>query len=196
MKRNAIFALAGAGIAAPLLFAAPSRLAETERYKIDASHTSVIYAVKHLNTSIFRGRFNEIEGTLVVDPKNPEGSSIELSIPTASIDSNNEKRDQHLKSPDFFNAKQFPKITFKSTKVKAGAEGKLEIAGDLTLHGVTKSITVHAIHVGSGKDPWGGTRTGYDTSFRIKRSDFGMKFMLDGIGDEVDIAVGIEAIKE
>lgn len=195
MKRFTIITLAAAAIAAPILLASPTRPAETEKYKIDSTHSTVVYAVKHMNTSIFRGRFNMIEGSVSVDPKNPEGSSIEISIPTESIDSNNGKRDQHLKSADFFNAKQFPAITFKSTKIKAGAEGRLEITGDLTLHGVTKSITAQATHVGSGKGK-GGAVTGYDASFKIKRSEFGMNFMLDGIGDDVEILIGIEAKKE
>jgi polyisoprenoid-binding protein YceI len=176
--------------------APPARPGGDGAFQIDAVHSSVNFRVKHLGVSYNYGRFNSISGTVNFDEKAPEKSSIEVEIKSESVDTNNPGRDKHLKSPDFFNAKQFPTITFKSTSVKKTADRMLEVTGDLTLHGVTKSIKANAEMVGSAKDPrGGGLRTGFDAMFKVKRSDFDMKFMLDGIGDEVDIHMGLEAVR-
>ena len=113
-----------------------------------------------------------------------------------SIDTHNAKRDQHLKSPDFFNAKQFPAITFKSKQVKKSSKDTYEVTGDLTIHGVTRPVTVKVTNTGSGKDPMGANRIGFETIFTIKRSDFGMKFMLGPVSDEIRLIVSIEGIRQ
>jgi polyisoprenoid-binding protein YceI len=172
-----------------------SALQAADTFEIDPVHSSVLFKVRHLNVADFYGRFNEIKGTVSFDKDSPEKSSVTAEVPIESVDTHNDKRNQHLKSPDFFNAKQFPNISFKSTKVeKAGDDFK--VTGDFTLHGVTKSITVEFEKVGEGKGMQGEFRAGGKTEFKIKRSDYGMNFMLNGIGDEVEITISLEGVKK
>ncbi|HVR76713.1 MAG TPA: YceI family protein [Planctomycetota bacterium] len=176
--------------AALALLALPARAAET--HQIDTVHSAVLFKVKHLEVGYSYGRFNDISGTIVLDDADPAKSTAEITIKAESIDTANAKRDTHLKSPDFFNVKQFPLITFKSKKVKKGADGKLEAEGALTLHGVTKDVTLLVERVGSAKDPRGGAKTGFHTVLKLKRSDFGMKFMVGPLGDEVEVTISLE----
>lgn len=168
--------------------------ADPENYKIDNSHSAVMFRIKHLGVSYCYGRFNEVEGRISL--AGDEGNSLEVSIKADTIDSNDKKRDDHLRGPDFFNTKQFPTITFKSKEFKKTSENKYKVTGDLTLHGVTKSVSTELEHVGSGKDPWGGQRTGFEGSFEIKRSEYGINFMPGGLGEDVRILVAIEGIKQ
>jgi polyisoprenoid-binding protein YceI len=177
----------------PLTGLLPRAAADT--YRVDGVHSSVIFRVKHLGVGYFYGRFNDLSGTVVVDDKNPANSSFELRVKADSVDTNNAKRNQHLKGPDFFNAKEFPAITFRSKQVKALGDKKFEVTGDLTLHGVTKSITVKLNRVGTGPDPFGTHRTGFETNFIIHRSDFGMNFMPQALGDDIWLLVGFEAVR-
>lgn len=191
--KTRLFALTGL-CCVPFLVS-PSLSSDSGKYEIDAGHSSVIFGIKHANAGNFRGRFNEFEGNLNIDEAKPENCSVEFSIVANSVDTANEKRDQHLRSPDFFNVKQFPKITFKSTKVKSAGEGKYEITGDLAFHGVTKSITASATKIGAAKGQ-GGYRIGYDVTFKISRSEFGVKYMPEGLGDDVHLLLGIEGVRE
>ncbi len=188
-----LFALTGL-FCVPFLVS-PSFPTDSGEYKIDAGHSSIIFGIKHANAGNFRGRFNEFEGNLNIDEEKLENSSVEISINANSVDTANEKRDQHLRSPDFFNVKQFPKIIFKSTKVKLAGEGKYEISGDLTFHGVTKSVTANATKIGAAKDR-GVYRIGYDVTFKISRSEFGVKYMPEGLGDDVHLLLGIEGVRQ
>lgn len=167
-----------------------------ETYKVDPVHSSFLFRVKHFNAGYFYGRFNEATGTVVIDEANPAKSSVEIQVKVESIDTNDVKRDQHLKSPDFFNAKQFPTITFKSKQVKPSGKDTYEVTGDLTLHGVTRTVTAKVTRTGGGKDPFGKFRIGFETVFTIKRSDFGMKFMLGPVSDEIRLIVSIEGIRQ
>jgi polyisoprenoid-binding protein YceI len=126
--------------------------ASADEYQVDNKHSTVIFRVKHLGVSYFYGRFNQIEGRITFDEADPTSFVLDVEIKVESIDTNDQRRDEHLKGPDFFNAKQYKTITFKSTKVKQGKDKKYRVTGDLTLHGVTKSITVDVVHVGSGSD--------------------------------------------
>lgn len=171
----------------------PSYAADT--YKIDPVHSSVVFGIMHLGVTNVYGRFNDISGTAVFDTEDPSKSSVDIEVKVESIDTDEPKRDQHLKSPDFFNAKQFPVMTFKSNKVEAKGDN-YTISGDFTLHGVTKPLTVDFKKGAVAKGMQGETRTGGETHFAIKRSDFGMKFMPDAIGDEVKIVVSFEGIKQ
>jgi polyisoprenoid-binding protein YceI len=166
-----------------------------DTYKVDPVHSSVLFRVRHMNVSEFYGRFADVSGTVTVDDADPSKSSFDVSIKTESIDSFNEKRDQHLRGPDFFSAKEFPTISFKSTSVKKVTDTTWEVTGDLTLHGVTRSITVSMEKTGAGSGPQGGAIVGFETVFTIKRTDYGMSNMLKGIGDDVRIIVAIEAGK-
>ncbi len=127
--------------------------------------------------------------------RDPSKSSVELTVPVESVDTHFDKRNQHLKSPDFFNAKQFPTLTFKSTKVE-GSGNTYKVSGDLTLHGVTKPITVEFKKGAEGKGMEGEIRGGGETRFTIKRSDFGMTFMAGALGDDVNIIVSLEGVKQ
>lgn len=164
-------------------------------YAVDPTHTTVMFKIKHLNTSWFYGRFADVSGKVMHNAAEPEKSSVEFEVKTASVDTFNEGRNKHVRSADFFDAAQFPTATFKSKKIAKGGRG-LTVTGDLTLHGVTKEITIDASAVGSGKDMQGGAIAGFDGSFTFKRSDFGMKQLLEAVGDDVTILVSIEAAKK
>jgi len=166
-----------------------------ETYKVDPVHSSISFMISHQGISDIHGRFNDFSGTIAIDSADPSKSSFALSIPIESIDTNNVKRDEHLRAPDYFNVKQFPTMSFQSTKVKA-IDGGYEVTGDLTLHGVTKPVSLTL----KGGDkvvefPKGMHRIGLVSTFSIARSDFGMEVEPKALGDEVSIVVGIEAAK-
>ena len=157
-------------------FAAPAFAAN---YKVDPVHSSATFRVKHMNTSYTYGRFNAISGTFAIDEADPAKSSFDFTVKTDSVDTADAGRDAHLKNTAFFNAKQFPSITFKSKSVKSSGKDTLEVTGDLTLHGVTKPITVSIELTRHGKATCRGTAiAGIESVFTIKRSDFGMKGMV------------------
>jgi polyisoprenoid-binding protein YceI len=178
-----------------------------DTFKIDPVHSSVVFSVTHVGTN-FYGRFNDVKGTVVFDKADPSKSSIELTIPVESVDMHNEKRDQDLKGPDFFNAKQFPVMTFKSTWITHRPLTKIEssgdkssgdtynVTGDFTLHGVTKPLTLEIKKGGEAKGMEGEIRGGGETRFAIKRSDHGMNFMQGPVGDEINIVVSLEGVKQ
>jgi len=164
-----------------------------DSYSIDAAHSFVIFRINHLGISAAYGRFDAFSGTFKLDGGTPSALTFELDA--ESVDSGNADRDKHLKSPDFFNAKQFPVIQFTSREIKAHGD-HFEVSGDLTMLGVTKPLSFMVKHTGEGKDPWGNFRTGWHGEFTVKRSDFGMSYMLEGLGDEVTLLVSIEGIKK
>lgn len=168
--------------------------ADKGNYKIDPVHSQAHFTVTHLGVSRFTGRFDSIKGEIVVDG-NGDANKVKAEIDVASVNSNFPDRDKHLRSPDFFNAAQFPKMTFESIKVSIPDSGDGAMSGNLTLHGVTKPVTFKLKHIGAAKDPWGGYRSGYVATTTIKRSEFGIKFA-GGTGDDVDVAINIEAIKQ
>ena len=163
-------------------------------YKVDAAHSSVHFRVKHMDTSYFYGRFNAISGSFAIDPSDPSKSSFEFAMKADSIDTNNPARDSHLKNADFFNAKQYPNIGFKSTSVESAGKDAYKVTGDLTLHGVTKPITVTIEHTGSGQDMRKNAIAGIESVFTIKRSDFGMKGLVGPVGDEVKVMMSAEGV--
>ncbi len=163
-------------------------------YEIDAGHSVLLWRAKHLGIGYTYGWFRDFSGKYVVDA-DPAKQSLELSVKVDSIDSRDAKRDEHLKGPDFFNAAQFPTLTFKSTKVEA-AGAALKVSGDLTMHGVTKPVTVDVTLVGSGEDPWKNTRTGYEAKLVVNRMDFGIAYMPDGISKDIDLTIAFEGIKK
>ena len=168
----------------------------TETYEVDPVHSAAVFRIKHLGITYLYGRFNDLSGTLKIDDKTPANSVVEIYAKTKSIDTFNSERDNHLRSPDFFDAKKFDIISFKSKTFTKVSEDTYEVTGDLALHGVTRPLTVKVQRTGSGKDPWGGFRTGLETTFTIRRSDFGMSFMMEGVGDEVRIILSIEGIRQ
>lgn len=166
-------------------------------YTIDPSHTSIVFKVSHMGFSNVYGTFSGAEGKISVDEKAPEKSSFEISVKADSISTNEKKRDDHLKGPDFFNVKQFPTISLKSKSVKKTGD-KYEVTGDLTLHGVTKPVTFTFNRMKTGKDPWGNQRTGGEAVLKIKRTDFGMNFMAKPgeVGDDIELVVNVEGTKK
>lgn len=170
-----------------------TRAADT--YTVDPVHSSISFMISHAGISNIHGRFNDFSGKFTIDKADPAKSSFSLSIPIESIDTNNVKRDEHLRAPDYFNAKQFPTMSFQSTKVQA-VEGGYEVTGDLTMHGVTKPISLKL----KGGDkvvefPKGTQRIGIVSAFSLLRSDFGITVEPKALGDEISIVVGIEAAK-
>lgn len=186
--------LAALSLLGALAWSSASFAADT--YNVDVAHSSAIFRIKHLSASWFYGRLNDIAGTVVFDDADPTKTAIDITIKADSVDTNNEKRDTHLKSPDFFDAAQFPTMTFKSKKVVAKSGNTLTATGDLTMHGVTKEISFDFERTGTGKDPWGGTRSGAEAIINIKRSDFGIGKQPDGLGDEVRLIISLEGVKK
>jgi len=168
-------------------------------YKIDPQHTSVSFSVRHLFSKV-KGRFDKFEGSIELDPANPTTAKAQGSIDVASINTNVEKRDQHLKSKDFFDVEKFPKITFVSTKVTdvdpAKKTGKLH--GKLQIHGVEKDVVLDVSYLGEGSDPWGNKKAGFTATTVINRKDFGLNWnetLETGgflVGDEVEIEISAE----
>jgi polyisoprenoid-binding protein YceI len=167
--------------------------AATTTYKVDPAHSFVIFRIKHMDIGHVYGRFNEPNGTITIDDADPSKSSFTLELQTQKVDTGIQKRDDHLRSPDFFNAKQFPAIKFASKEVKKSDKG-YEVTGDLTLHGVTKSITFNIEQTGQGN--MGPKQIiGFETTLDIKRTDFGMKNMVGPAADDVRLIISLEAAK-
>jgi polyisoprenoid-binding protein YceI len=178
---------------ATLALAALPALAQ-DTYKIDPVHSEVSFKIRHL-LSKTSGRFTKFSGTIKVDPADMSKSSVEVTIDAATINTDNEKRDTHLRSPDFFDVAKFPTITFKSTSVKEVAKGKLEVTGDFTLHGVTKQITIPITNAGTqpGMQP-GSVVAGFtDGTVTLNRNDYGIKAYPGALGEDVVISLNVEA---
>jgi polyisoprenoid-binding protein YceI len=189
-----------AAIAVALLSVSPS-LAAT--YNVDPAHTSVQFRVRHLFTTV-TGRFETFDGKIIFDEKEPAKTRVEGSIDVATINTNVKKRDDHLRSPDFFDVAKFPKITFQSSSVTdldpSGKKGKMQ--GTLTLHGVSRPVVLDASFLGRGKDPGGHERAGFHGTTTINRKDFGLtwnKALESGgllVGDDVTIEIDVEGVQE
>ncbi|NQU49727.1 MAG: YceI family protein [Planctomycetes bacterium] len=203
MKYTLLLALP-ALIAAPILTfdgsatatsLAPSPL-KPATFKMDTTHSWILFKVNHLGLGTAWGSFNKFEGSFVLDSEKAGESSVSLTMDAASVDTNNKKRDDHLKGPDFFNSKEFPTITFTSTKVTG--EGKaFKVTGTLEMLGKKKEVTVAMSKIGEGQDPWGNHRAGFEGSFSLDRTDFGMDYMKDGgLGKEVVVTLAIEGVRE
>jgi polyisoprenoid-binding protein YceI len=178
-----------------LLLTGVSAFAQSSSWTIDPNHSQVNFQIRHMGVSNVRGSISGVTGTVVWDAQEPSKSSVEATITTKTVTTNNDKRDAHLKSPDFFNVEKFPTMTFKSTSV-TGTSGKLQVIGDLTLGGVTKSVTLDVDGPSAPqKDQKGKLVTGFSISGTLKRSDFnfGQKFTLPVLGDEVRFTIDSEA---
>ncbi len=199
-------------LALPVLFAAPFLFTDRDTdttanilvptasvkpaaYQIDPNHSWILFKVKHLNIGTAWGSFGTFSGSFALDNEKPSESSVTLTIETDSVSTNNKKRDDHLKGPDFFNAREFPSISFASTKVKGKADD-FEITGTIELLGKKKEVNVKMHKVGEGEDPWGNHRAGFEGSFTVNRHDFGMDFMKDGLGAEITVTLAFEGTRE
>jgi polyisoprenoid-binding protein YceI len=190
-----MFNLAAAGLLAVTAQNAFADVAKAGKYSIDAGHAAASFSVSHMGYSNLQGRFNDIDGNFKLNPKGK--NEVEFVIKTASVDTNHDKRDKHLRSPDFFNSKLYPEMKFSGTDVKFNSKGEVtKINGSLSMHGKTKPVSIKVTALRAAKDPWGFYRVGYQAETTIKRSDFGMDFMKDGIGDEIALNISFEAIKQ
>ena len=183
-------------ILATLIAAASFSAQAADKYDIDPTHTQVQFTYNHMGFSNITGRFDEVKGDFLFDVADPTKSSVNITIPVASISTGVDKLDEHLLKADFFDATQFPTATFKSTGVTAAGEGKLAVAGDLTIHGVTRPVVLDVTINGTGEHPMRKVpAAGFDARTQIKRSDFGVGAYVPAVGDEVTIAITVEATK-
>jgi len=175
---------------------AASVTATAETYELDPAHTFPYFSISHLGFSTMRGRFNTTSGTITMDKQKGTGS-VEVEIDVNSVDTAFAKRDEHLRGPDFFNATEFPKMTYKSTKVTFNKDDSAVVEGNLTLMGVTKPLTLNVEKITCGVHPFNKKEMcGFDATATIKRSDFGVKYGLPAIGDEVTMHIEAEGVKK
>lgn len=174
----------------------------TSTWTIDKTHSIVEFAVKHLVITTVKGQFRDFEGTIHVDEANPENSSVAASIDVASIDTNVADRDAHLRSDDFFNAEQFPKITFKSTRVERVSDERAKVHGELTIRDVTRPVVLDTDYDGQVDDPWGNRRAAFTATAQISRKDFNVRWnqvIETGgavVGDNIKITLHLEAVRQ
>lgn len=173
-------------------------------WNIDASHSTIEFAAKHMMITTVKGRLADVKGTITIDEANPDRSSVTAELDAASLDTRSEQRDQHLRSADFLDVEKYPTISFKSRRV-VGARNEegasFKIVGDLTLHGVAKEVTLDATYEGAGKDPWGGTRVSFSASTKIDRREFGLVWnaaLETGgvlVSNDIKVQVEVQAIR-
>ena len=171
-------------------------------WSIDPAHSNVEFSVRHLMISTVKGRFAQVAGTVVLDEANPAASTVDITVDVASIDTRESQRDAHLRSADFFDADKFPTITFRSSGLQNVTGDGFTLAGDLTIHGTTRPVTLDVVSHGRGKDPWGGERAGYSAITKIKRSDYGLTWnqLLEtgglAVSDDVKITLDVQLVKQ
>lgn len=181
--------------AAAIALLSTSVLASATSYKIDPGHSTVQFSIEHFGFSELIGRFNQFEGQFNVDEANPSNNSATLTVKIESIDTNHEKRDVHLRSPDFFDAKQNTEMVFESTSFDGTTENGT-LKGNLSMMGKTLPVSFSLEKVGEGDDPWGGHRAGFVAKTVIDRTDYGISYMVPNIPAEVEITIFIEGIKQ
>ena len=173
----------------------------TTNYTFDKSHSEIFFQVRHLVTKV-RGRFSDFDGALQYDNGSPENSKVSFTIKSASIDTNEPQRDTHLRSADFFEVEKYPTLTFTSKRITKKGADSFDVVGDLTIHGVTKEVTLPVTHLGAAKDPWGNQRLGFEAELTLNRKDFGLMWnaaLETGgflVGDDVKITLSVQAIAQ
>jgi polyisoprenoid-binding protein YceI len=165
-------------------------------WKLDPSHTTIEFSAKHMMITTVKGRFVDVEGTIVADEQNFADSEVTATMKAASIDTRSEQRDTHLRSADFLDVEHYPEVTFKSTRIE-GTKEEFKLIGDLTIRGTTRPITLDVTFEGSGKDPWGGTRASFSAKGKFDRRDYGLTWNValeaGGILVSNDVKINIEA---
>jgi polyisoprenoid-binding protein YceI len=176
-------------------------MSQTVTYTIDPAHSTAGFKVRHMMVANVRGEFSKVTGTVVFDPGAPENSRVETHIDVASLHTRDEQRDAHLKSADFLDAEKYPEITFVSKKIK-GSDGEWKVTGDLTIHGVTREVTLDVEGPApEAKDPWGNIKSGASAVTKINRKDFGLEWNValetGGllVGEEVTITLEVEFLR-
>jgi polyisoprenoid-binding protein YceI len=172
-------------------------------YQIDPAHSAAHFSVRHMMISNVRGDFTKVSGTVLLDARNPANSAVEALIDAASINTREAQRDTHLKSADFFDVEKYPEMAFRSKSVVAAEDGELRVKGDLTIHGVTREVTLTVEGpTPEAKDPWGNQRIGATATTKINRKDFGLGWnvALEAggvlVGEDIRISIDIEAIRQ
>jgi polyisoprenoid-binding protein YceI len=174
---------------------AASAAAQAGTWQIDPNHSAAQFSVRHLGVSTVRGAFTKVSGTVTYDPSNPANDVIKATIETASVDTRVDARDKDLRSPHFFDVDKYPTMTFESKQVKSVGAGKMQVTGNLTLHGVTKEVVLDVEGPSDPiKDPWGNQRMGASATTKISRKDFGVNGAEGAVGDEVTITLDVELI--
>ena len=174
----------------------------TTTWTVDAAHAELGFAVRHLMLATVRGRFGAVEGTVTVDDTNPLDSKVDVTVDVSSIDTRQEMRDNHLRSPDFFDVANHPTMHFVSKRIEGDVNGKFRLIGDLTIRGTTREVVLDASLEGRGKDPWGNERAGFSAAGKINRKDFGLVWnqVLESggvaVGDEVKLSIDVELIRQ
>jgi len=172
--------------------------AEVEEYVIDTedAHAFIHFRIQHLGYSWLYGRFNDFDGRFSYDTEDPDNSSVQVEIETASLDSNHAERDKHLRGDDFLDVDRYPEASFTSTEVAMNDDGTGTVTGDFTLHGVTKPITIEVEQIGAGPDPWGGYRRGFQGTTNFPLKDFGIDYDLGPASQVVEIILSIEGVRQ
>jgi polyisoprenoid-binding protein YceI len=179
-------------------FTATPFAVQAEDYVIDTdkAHAFIQFRIKHLGYSWLYGRFNDFQGTFSYDEKQPQKAKVSVTLKTASIDTNFAERDKHLRSDDFFDVKKYPESKFVSTSYTPTGNGDGLLKGDLTLHGVTKPVTVVVKEIGAGPDPWGGFRRGFYGTTTITLADFGMTYNLGPASTTAELLLSLEGVRQ
>ena len=188
--RKTVFAL--------MIAAASLPLHASERYQIDTEgmHAFVQFKISHLGYSWLYGRFNEFEGEFTFDPENPENSAVQATIQTASVDTNHQRRDDHLRNDDFLDVENYPEATFESTGFEPLGGDRYRLTGDFTLLGVAREVEIDVTQIGAGEDPWGGFRRGFQGRTELPLEAFGIDYDLGPAAEEVEIILSIEGVRQ
>jgi polyisoprenoid-binding protein YceI len=174
----------------------------TTTWNIDPAHTEVGFAVRHLMISTVRGRFGKVSGSVVVDDDNPRNSKVDATVDITSIDTRQEMRDNHLRSPDFFDAEKYPTMHFVSKRIEGDVTKTFKVVGDLTIRGTAREVTLDATFEGRAKDPWGNDRAGFSAAGKLNRRDFGLTWnqALEAggvvVGDVVKLTLDVEVVRQ
>jgi len=185
-------------VIATALLAASLPLQASETYKIDTEgmHAFVQFKISHLGYSWLYGRFNDFEGEFTFDPENPANSAVEATIQTASVDTNHQRRDDHLRGEDFLDVENHPEATFQSTDFVPLGDDRYRLEGEFTLLGVTREVAIDVTQVGAGEDPWGGFRRGFQGRTELPLEAFGIDYDLGPTAEEVEIILSIEGVRQ
>jgi len=174
-------------------------IATTTTYSIDKAHSEVTFQVRHLLTKV-RGRFSDFNGTIEYDEEDPDRSLVDVEVQSSSIDTNDRDRDAHLRSADFFDVEKIPALTFRSRGIRRKTDDTFGVTGDLTIHGVARSVSFDVSFLGKAKDPWGNERIAFEAEATVNRRDFGLTWnaaLETGgflVGDEVKVALSVQAL--
>jgi polyisoprenoid-binding protein YceI len=189
-------AVATVACACGLFFLSAQASADTYAIDVKGAHAFIQFKIKHLGYSWLVGRFNKFDGTFTYDEKNPAASKVTVTVDTASIDSNHAERDKHLRSKDFLDVAKYPTARFETISFKDNGDGTAVLTGNLTLHGVTRPISIDVKHIGAGPDPWGGYRRGFEGTTKFALKDFGIDYDLGPASREVELFLGVEGIRQ